>query len=175
MHATPRSGDAAGNTHISTMTNLLLAPTRRCFLRHSAVAAGVAAASRFGAAGAAPEAMQQAIRDIVGEAELRQGRVVLDLPLLVENGNAVPLTVSVESPMTGADHVKALHVVNEKNPQPQVISVTLGPRAGRARVATRIKLADTQRIVAVAEMSDGSFWSGSAEAVVTLAACVEEL
>ena len=150
-------------------------PTRRLFLRHSAVAAGVAASWPVGAARAAPEAMQQAIRDIVGEAELRQGRVALDLPLLVENGNAVPLTVSVDSPMSGADHVKAIHVVNEKNPQPQVISVALGPRAGRARLSTRIKLADSQRIVAIAEMSDGSFWSGSAEAIVTLAACVEDL
>ena len=56
------------------------------------------------------------------------------MPPLVENGNAVPLTVSVDSPMTEADHVKAIHVFNEKNPQPHVISVTLGPRAGRARV-----------------------------------------
>ena len=77
--------------------------------------------------------------------------MTLDMPPLVENGNAVPLTVSVDSPMTKADYVKAIHVFNEKNPQPQVISVHLGPHAGRASVSTRIKLADIQKVVAIAE------------------------
>ena len=97
------------------------------------------------------------------------------MPTLVENGNTVPLTVSVESPMSAADHVRAIHIVNEKNPQPQVISVTLGPRVGRARLETRIKLADSQQVVAIAEMSDGSFWSETADVVVTLAACLEDM
>ena len=79
----------------------------------------------------------------------------LDLPPLIENGNTVPLTVAVESPMTAADHVKAIHVFTEKNPQPNVVSVHLGPRAGRASIATRIRLADTQKVIAIAEMSDG--------------------
>ena len=79
------------------------------------------------------------------------GKVKLDMPPLVENGNTVPLTVAVESPMTATDHVKAIHVFTEKNPQPNVISVHLGPRAGRASVATRIRLADTQTVVAIAE------------------------
>jgi sulfur-oxidizing protein SoxY len=153
-------------------------PTRRCFLRRSA---GLAAASGIAAAWptlpghAAPEAMREAIRAIVGEAEPREGRVALDIPLLVENGNAVPLTVSVDSPMTPADHVTAIHVFSEKNPQPQVISVALGPRAGRAVLSTRIKLADSQKVVALAAMSDGSFRTASTDVVVTLAACVEEL
>ena len=99
-------------------------------------------------------------------------RITLDVPSLVENGNAVPLTIAVDSPMTETDHVKAIHIVNEKNPQPQIISVVLGPRAGKAAVSTRIKLADSQRVTALAEMSDGSFWSGSADVIVTLAACV---
>ena len=119
--------------------------------------------------------MRQAIRAVLGEAEARAGKVTLDIPALVENGNAVPLTVSVESPMSEADHVKAIHVFNEKNPQPHVISIALGARAGRAKVATRIKLADSQQVIAIAEMSDGSFWSGSADVIVTLAACVEDL
>jgi sulfur-oxidizing protein SoxY len=93
----------------------------------------------------------------------------------VENGNTVPMTVSVDSPMTAADHVKAIHVFTEKNPQPNVVSVRLGPRAGRADIATRIRLADTQECLAIAEMSDGSFWSDSAYVVVTLAACLEDL
>jgi sulfur-oxidizing protein SoxY len=87
----------------------------------------------------------------------------------------VPLTVSVDSPMTAADHVKAIHIFNEKNPQRNVISVALGPRAGKAQFATRIKLADAQRVVAIAECSDSSFWSGEANVVVTIAACVEDV
>jgi len=151
-------------------------PSRRVFLRRTAALAAGAVALRPGAkARATPEAMRQAIREVLGEAEAHPGKVTLDIPALVENGNAVPLTVSVESPMSEEDHVKAIHVFNEKNPQPHVISVMLGPRGGRARVATRIKLADSQQVVAIAEISDGSFWSGSADVIVTLAACVEDL
>ena len=124
---------------------------------------------------ASPEAMQALVRRIVGEAPLQPGKVKLDIPPLVENGSAVPLTVSVESPMTEAEYVKAIHIVNEKNPQPHVIAVTLRPRAGRAQLATRIKLADSQRVTAIVELNDGSFWSGSTDVVVTLAACVENL
>jgi sulfur-oxidizing protein SoxY len=101
--------------------------------------------------------------------------VTLDVPPLVENGNVVPLTVTIDSPMSEADHVKAIHVFNEKNPQPHVISIALGPRAGKAIVSTRIKLADAQRVVGIAEMSDGSFWSGEAHVIVTIAACVEDV
>ena len=75
--------------------------------------------------------------------------------------------------MSAEDYVKAIHVFNEKNPQPNVISVHLGPRAGKASISTRIRLADTQRVIAIAEMSDGTFWSDEAEVVVTLAACLE--
>ena len=106
-----------------------------------------------------PDTMKAAIRQIVGEAAMKPGRVKLDLPPLVENGNTVAMTVSVESPMTAKDYVKAIHVFTEKNPQPNVISVQLGPRAGKAEIATRIRLADTQTVIAICEMSDGSFWS----------------
>ena len=148
-------------------------PTRRIFLRTAALA--TAAVWPGAAARATPEAMRQAMREILGEAEARPGKVTLDIPALVENGNAVPLTVSVDSPMSEADHVKAIHIFNERNPQPHVISLALGTRAGRAKVATRIKLADSQQVVAIAEISDGSFWSGSADVIVTLAACAEDL
>jgi sulfur-oxidizing protein SoxY len=124
---------------------------------------------------ATPQAMQDAIRAIVGEAVPQRGRITLEVASLVENGNAVPVTIAVDSPMTDSDHVKAIHLVNERNPQPHVISVTLGPRAGRAKLSTRIKLADSQQIVALAEMSDGSFWTESADIVVTLAACIEDI
>ena len=122
---------------------------------------------------ATPEQMRAAIRNVVGEAPIRKGRVQLDLPPLVENGNTVSLVVAVDSAMTETDYVKTIHVFNERNPQPYVIAVHLGPRAGTARIATRIRLADSQTLTAIAEMSDGSFWSASADVVVTLAACVE--
>jgi sulfur-oxidizing protein SoxY len=126
-------------------------------------------------AAATPESMKRAIRQVVGEAPVRKGKVTIDVPALVENGNTVALAVEVESPMTAQDHVKAIHVFNEKNPQPNVISARLGPRAGRAKISTRFRLADTQTVVAVAEMSDGSFWSASVDVIVTLAACLESL
>ena len=120
-------------------------------------------------AAATPDAMAEAIRKVIGMATPIEGRVKLDVPPLVENGSTVPLTVSVESPMTADDHVKAIHVFNEKNPQPNVFSARLGPQNGRA-----VKLGDSQRIVAVAETSDGKFWSAGADVIVTLAACLEE-
>ena len=119
--------------------------------------------------------MGAAIREFIGEAQLRSGRIKLDLPPLVENGNAVPLAITVGSPMTAADHVKSVAVFNQKNPQPNVAIFHLGPRSGRAAVSTRIRLADSQTVTAIAQMSDGSFWSDSVDVVVTLAACVEGL
>ena len=116
-----------------------------------------------------------AIRNVVGEAVVRTGKVKLDVPPLVENGNTVPMTVSVQNPMTANDYVKSIHVFNEKNPQPNVGNFVLGPRAGRAQVSTRIRLADSQKVVAIAKLSDGSFWSATADVVVTLAACTEEV
>ena len=123
---------------------------------------------------ATPDTMAAAIREVTKGAPVKAGKVKLDIPPLVENGNAVPLTVSVESPMTEADHVRAIHVLTEKNPLPDVVSVNLGPRAGRASFATRVRLADTQTVTAIAQMSDGSFWSDSADVVVTLSACLED-
>ena len=148
--------------------------TRRGFLIGSAaLASGAMLALTIKPAAATPESMRAAIKQVVGEASLRKGRVKIDLPPLIENGNAVALTVAVESPMTEVDHVKAIHVFTEKNPQPNVMGVYLGPRAGRASISTRIRLADTQKVVAVAQMSDGSFWTDELEVVVTLAACLE--
>ena len=141
--------------------------------------AGLAAAGlmklTLAPAQATPASMTVAMQKILQGAKPTPGRVTIDLPPLVENGGTVPRGISVESPMTAGDYVKAIHVFNEKNPQPQVISMTLGPRAGRAQVTTRIRLADTQNIVAIAQMSDGSFYSGEAFVIVTIAACLEDL
>lgn len=125
-------------------------------------------------ASATPDSMAEAIRKVVGNATPTEARVKLDVPPLVENGNSVSLVVSVDSPMTVADHVKAIHVFNEKNPQPNVLSARLGPRNGKAIIGARIKLGDSQRIVAIAETSDGKFWMAGADVIVTLAACLEE-
>jgi len=148
------------------------ASRREFLLAAGGVAAGLALAVE--PARATPAAMQEAIRKVVGSTRVNPGRVKLELPPLVENGNTVPLAVSVESPMTAADHVKAIHLFTEKNPQPDVASFRFGLRAGRASVATRIRLADTQTVVAIGELSDGSFWSARASVVVTLAACLED-
>jgi sulfur-oxidizing protein SoxY len=149
--------------------------SRREFLIAAAGAAssiGLATACR--PAHATPAAMQEAIRKVTGGAALRSGRVKLDVPPLIDNGNSVALAVAVESPMTPSDYVKAIHVFTERNPLPNVVSVHLGPRAGRARIATRVRLADTQTVLAIAELSDGSYWSDSVQVVVTLSACLEE-
>ena len=117
--------------------------------------------------------MQDAIHKVVGDARINKGKVTLELPQLVENGNTVSMSVKVDSPMTQSDYVKAIHVFTEKNPQPNVVSFHLSPRSGRAAVATRIRLADSQTVTAIAQMSDGTFWSQNVDVVVTLAACLE--
>ena len=119
-------------------------------------------------------ALEAAVRKITGGKPVREGKVKLELPPLVDNGNTVPLSVSVDSPMTSADHVKAIHLLTEKNPQPYVVSAYLGPRAGRASISTRARIADTGKVIAIAQLSDGSFWSATVSVVVTLSACLEE-
>ena len=122
---------------------------------------------------ATPESMDAVIQAFVGGAEVRKGRVALDVPPLVENGNSVPIKVMVESPMTPQDFVRTIAIFNEKNPQPNVAKFHLSPRCGRAVVSTRIRLGDSQNIVAIAQLSDGTFWSDTAELIVTLPACAE--
>ena len=140
-----------------------------------AASGGALAVATFGAAPAqAANNAQDLIKAFTGGKPATEGKVKLDLPEIAENGNTVPLTVSVESPMTDADHVESIHIFNQKNPQPYVAAFKLGPRTGKARVATRIRLADSQRVVAIARLNDGSFWSDSVDVIVTLAACTEQ-
>ena len=140
---------------------------RRVFL----ISAGALALGVGGRARA--DAMHEAMSAVLEGATPREGRVKIELPPLVENGNTVPFSVTVESPMSERDHVRSIHVFNEKNPQPNIGDFFLGPRAGRAAVSTRIRLADSQTVVALAQMSDGSWWSGAANVIVTIAACTE--
>lgn len=158
------------------MTDPMVTTRRRFLLSAASIAGGALLVTMLpaGRTGATPATMRAAVKAVIGDAPLREGRVKIELPPLVENGNAVPLSIAVESPMTDADHVKSIHVFTEKNPQPHVVNFHLGPRAGTANIATRMRLADTQIVLAVAEMSDGSFWRDEVEVVVTLAACLEE-
>jgi sulfur-oxidizing protein SoxY len=150
--------------------------TRRGVLRAGLAVIPASAAVTFivSPAEATPESMRDAIKKVVGDAEIKRGRVKLHIAPMSENGNSVSCAVTVESPMTAADHVKAIHLFNEKNPQPNVISAHIGPRAGKARIDTRIRLSDTQTVTAIAQLSDGSFWSDSANVIVTLGACLED-
>ena len=121
------------------------------------------------------EARLAAIRRVTRGAVVSKGKLTLEIPELVDNGNSVTLSVKVDSPMTANNYVKAIHVITEKNPQPDVVSFRFTPRCGRATASTRVRLADTQTVLAICELSDGTFWSGSADTVVTLAACLEEI
>ncbi|MCA3017967.1 MAG: SoxY-related AACIE arm protein [Rhodocyclaceae bacterium] len=147
---------------------------RRVFLTQVSTLGAATILLRSVAALADNDALVALTRAYAGGGPVREGRVTLEIAPLVDNGNSVPITVSVLSPMTAADRVVGIAVFNEKNPQPEVAEFTLGPRAGRAKIATRIRLATTQKLVAVAKMSDGSCWTHTVEVVVTLAACLED-
>lgn len=143
---------------------MMLLPRRRVLIGVSGVLLAGLAPAR-----ATEEQVAALIGGLVGEAKLAPGRVKLDLPLLVENGNAVAMTVGVE----GDYEVRSLHVFAERNPLPNVANFTFGPRSGRPRVSTRIRLATSQTVIAIAKMADGSCWSDSVDLLVTLAACIE--
>jgi len=128
---------------------------------------------RAGEGWAAQADLQAAIRDITKGAAPREGRVVVEAPALAETGNAVPVTIKVESPMTAADRVTAIHILLEQNPEPDAGHFALGPQCGRAEIATRLRMFSPQKIYGLAVMGDGSFWIGSAHVEVTLAACVD--
>ncbi len=122
---------------------------------------------------ALPDELQAAVAAYTGGRTPTPGRVRLEVAPLVENGNTVPLSVSADSPMTEADHVRQIAVFNQKNPERDVVRFAFTPRSGRAWGSTRIRLASSQTLVAVARMSDGSVWSHSVDVAVTLAACID--
>jgi sulfur-oxidizing protein SoxY len=158
---------------LSPTTHITLI-SRRTLLRQLG-AAGLLLALWPAASGATPEAVQQAIRQRIGAREPQPGGMTLTLPKIAETGNSVPLTVTVDSPMTRADHVLRLHVFVPGNPEPVASTYHLGVRAGRAQISTQIRLARTQTVLALAEMSDGSVRSDAASLVVTLGACIDEI
>ena len=129
--------------------------------------------TRARAADAPAESVESMVLQVTGGASVRVGRVKLELPVLADNGNSVSLKVSVDSPMTAASHVKSIHLYAARNPRPNIANFFLGPRAGRAQVSTRVRLGGTQRVLAIAALSDGSFWSATADVVVTFSACYD--
>ncbi len=117
------------------------------------------------------EALDAMVAKITGGAPLRSGRVKLEIPVLADNGNSVSLRVAVDSPMTPASYVKSIHLIAPKNPRPNVAAFFFGVGAGRAQISTRIRLSGSQGVLAIAALSDGSFWSATAEVAVTVSAC----
>lgn len=126
------------------------------------------------AARAQAPASQPAILAVTRGAVPVRGRVKMELPVIADNGNAVPLRVRVDSPMTAADHVRAIHLVSDRNPVPNMASFFLGPHSGRAELETRVRLAGSQNVTVIAEMSDGTFWMERSHVQVTLSACADE-
>lgn len=142
--------------------------------RRALLAAGATMIAARPARAVSTVELAEAIRSWARGAPVREGRVALAIEPLVDNGNAVPVAVQVASPMTADDHVREIVIFNERNPQRDVARFTLSPASGRAAVATRIRLARSQQVVALARLSDGSVWSGTVDVIVTLAACIEE-
>ena len=122
---------------------------------------------------ATPESMRAAVQAFTSGAAVQTGRVKLEIATLVDNGNTVPVVVNVDSPMTAGEYVRQIGLFNEANPQPEVAVFQLGPHNGLARVSTRIRLATSQRVLALAQLNDGSWWQAQADVIVTLAACIE--
>jgi sulfur-oxidizing protein SoxY len=122
-------------------------------------------------ASASPEAVQKLMAEVTGGKTPAEGKIKIDMPQIAENGNAVPVTISVESPMTDKDYVKAVHIIAEGNPDPSVASFTFTPAAGKAQVATRMRLARTQNVVAIALMGDGTLYTVKTEVKVTIGGC----
>ncbi len=146
-----------------------LSPQRRLAL---ALGAGLAAGLVVRPGAAATGDLAAAIAAYTGGATPQPGRVRLDISTLVENGNAVPLTLSVDDSVPLAQ-VRSLALFNERNPQRDVVRASFGPRSGRAWLSTRIRLATSQKLVAVALLADGTAWSHTVDVIVTLAACIE--
>ena len=144
-------------------------------MRRREFLAGLAGGIAFsGGAFAQTEPLEPFAATVAKGAPMRKGKVRLVLPQLADNGNSVPIRITVESPMTAADHVKSIHLYSERNPVSNMANFYLGPRAGKAEIDSRVRLAGSQRVTAVAALSDGTFWYDVAAIVVTLSACLDE-
>ncbi len=127
--------------------------------------------SLVGPAHADGKATDEAIMKVTGGKKAAMGKITLETPQIAENGSTVPIGISVDSPMTDADNVKSVHLYADGNPNPEVATFHFTGMSGKADVSTRIRLAKTQNVVAVAEMSDGSFMMAKSEIKVTIGGC----
>jgi sulfur-oxidizing protein SoxY len=139
----------------------------------AAAAGSVLSAVPLARALAAIDGAAPLIQTVTAGVPLHEGRVKLEIPTLSDNGHAVPLRIVVDSPMTEKEFVRSVHVIAEKNPRPMVAAFHLSPHCGRADIATRIRLNGAQHVLVVAALSDGTFWAGSAEVIVTETACLD--
>lgn len=146
--------------------------SRRRFLA-AAAAGAVVGQSRLAAAQLTVQPLEPLIAKLTGGAAVRQGRVTLEIPRLADNGHAVPLKITVSSAMNEREFVRTIHILSERNPRPLVAAFHLNPHGGRAEVSTRVRLNGSQRVLVLAGLSDGSYWSGSAEVEVTETACLD--
>jgi len=146
--------------------------SRRRFLA-AAVAGAVAMHSRMSEAQLTVQSLESVIAKVTGGAAVREGRVMLELPRLADNGHAVPLKITVESAMTEREFVRSIHILSERNPRPVIAAFHLNPHSGRAEVSTRVRLNGSQTVLVLAGMSDGTWWSGSAQVEVTETACLD--
>jgi sulfur-oxidizing protein SoxY len=152
-------------------SNASMMSRRRIVVGALGASAAVALGSMFARqALATPETAKQLLQTLA-KGEPKEGRVSVKAPEIAENGNAVPVTVSVESPMTDKDHVRAVHIVADGNPNPGVASFQFTPASGKCEVQFCARMAQTQKLIAVAEMSDGSLWSATREVKVTIGGC----
>ena len=146
--------------------------SRRRFLA-AAAAGAVAMHARAARAQLTTHPMEPIIAKVTGGAAVREGRVAVEIPRLADNGHAVPLRITVQSAMDERDFVRSIHILSERNPRPIVAAFHLNPQCGRAEVSTRVRLNGSQRLTVLAALSDGSWWSGSAEVEVTETACLD--
>ncbi|MCK5778381.1 MAG: thiosulfate oxidation carrier protein SoxY [Rhodospirillales bacterium] len=126
---------------------------------------------KSGTAHADQKMVDEAVMKLIGDKKPAEGKITLELPQIAENGNTVPVGVTVDSPMTADNYVKVVHLFADGNPAPEVASLHFTPMSGKASASTRIRLAGTQNIVAVAEMSDGSVFRAQQEVKVTIGGC----
>ncbi|SRR5690554_156754 len=146
-------------------------PTRRQIIIGAGAAGGLVLLPSFGAA--TPQMRDEALAALTKGAAVTDDRVRLTIPAVAENGLSVYTTVEVDSPMTADDHVRAIHILSEQNPIAHLLTFHLGPRSGIAKVSTNIRLAASQEVTALVEMSDGTFWRDRKLVVVTIAACID--
>ena len=183
---TPRNSAQTGSQRRALIGAMIAWPMRTVVARQAGTAGRLAATVATGLATvAAPGSIaaatadqpaasyEEAILRFTGGVQPTPGKVKLEVAVLIDNGNTVPVSVTVEHPMTDRDHVRGIALFSERNPQHEVLRVELTPDSGEAAVATRIRLATSQKLMAIARLSDGTFWSHEMDVIVTLAACIE--